>query len=266
MESVGAKLKKLRLEKGVSLEEAHKKTKIHLDILRSIEDDSFVNINPVYLKGFLKIYCKFLGVNHQDYLTGSSQPQLAIKSLFEEEKVRKFLKPVRLKQPFLNTKIIFIIVSIIALVFLSMGLVRLTKNLSFSIKKTKPPVQTKSQQIKKPRLTKPQDRKLAKPTLENIGSKTLTGKKSEFEIRIAIHAIDDCWIQAKVDNRIVFQNVLQKGRFESWTAKDKIELSLGSAGAVRLEVNGRLIPPLGRKGQVLKNIIITQKEGLKVGK
>ena len=59
--------------------------------------------------------------------------------------------------------------------------------------------------------------------------------------------------------------MLRRGRSESWSAKDKMELTLGSAGSVRLEVNGKLMPSLGRKGQVLKNIVIT-KDGLKVGR
>lgn len=68
MESAGARLKKLRLERGFDLEEVQKKTKIHLNILRSIEEDNFINISPVYLKGFLKLYCQFLGVDPKDYL------------------------------------------------------------------------------------------------------------------------------------------------------------------------------------------------------
>src|SRR3989338_4514467 len=70
MESAGEKLKKLRLEKGLSLEEAHKKTKIHLNILKAIEGDTITNLNPIYLKGFLKIYCNFLGVNPNEYISG----------------------------------------------------------------------------------------------------------------------------------------------------------------------------------------------------
>ena len=58
MESPGARLKKIRLEKGISLEEVHKKTRIHLDLLKAIEEDSLINLSPVYTKGFLKIYCQ----------------------------------------------------------------------------------------------------------------------------------------------------------------------------------------------------------------
>jgi len=82
-------------------------------------------------------------------------------------------------------------------------------------------------------------------------------------IRLAIRAKEDSWIQIKADRRTVFQNILKKGRSESWEAKDKIELSLGNAAGVDLEINGKLIPSLGRRGQVIKNILIT-KEGLSI--
>ncbi|MCX5703471.1 MAG: helix-turn-helix domain-containing protein, partial [Candidatus Omnitrophica bacterium] len=66
MEYTGAGLKKIRLERGISLEEVQKKTKIHLNILKAIEGDSLTDLSPVYLKGFLKIYCKFLGLDPKD--------------------------------------------------------------------------------------------------------------------------------------------------------------------------------------------------------
>jgi len=72
-------------------------------------------------------------------------------------------------------------------------------------------------------------------------------------------------MQVKVDGKTVFQSVLFRGRMENWTARERIELWLGSAGGVEVEINGSRIPSLGRKGQVLKNIVIT-KDGLKVSK
>jgi hypothetical protein len=80
-------------------------------------------------------------------------------------------------------------------------------------------------------------------------------------IRLGIRAKEDCWLHVKTDGKTVFQNILKKGRFENWQAKEKIELSLGNAGVVELEVNGKLISSLGRRGQAVKNILIT-KEGL----
>jgi len=82
-------------------------------------------------------------------------------------------------------------------------------------------------------------------------------------ISLDIRAKENCFIQVKSDGRVIFQNILKKGRSESWQAKDKIELSLGNAGAVELEVNGKRISGMGRRGQAIKNILIT-KEGLNI--
>jgi hypothetical protein len=90
-------------------------------------------------------------------------------------------------------------------------------------------------------------------------------KNEQSEIRLGLLAKEDCWVKVTVDGKTVFQTVLFRGRTENWTARDKIDLYLSSAGGVELEVNGSRIPSLGRKGQVLKNIVIS-KDGLKVGK
>ena len=83
-------------------------------------------------------------------------------------------------------------------------------------------------------------------------------------IRLAILAKEaDCWIKLKSDGKVVFQNTLKKGRSESWQAKERIEISLGNARAVELQINEKIISNLGRKGKAVKNIVIT-KEGLTI--
>ncbi len=277
MESAGSRLKKLRQEKGISLEEVHKKTNIHLDILKSIEEDSLVNLNPVYIKGFIKIYCQFLGVDSQEYLGGYRENGMASAAAKPAEKDDRHFWGVSAKKNFFKPQIVGIIVLIAALLILTLGAVKLVKLLSRPGSK-KPRAQLV---LPKPKAVKKAEKKPAlKP--KAVASKAATPSKTELVsqsasagtasavseqagVRIGLQALDDCWVQARLDGKIVFQNILKKGRFESWSAKDKIELSLGSAGGVRLEVNGKLIPSLGRKGQVLKNILIT-KDGLKVGK
>lgn len=74
MELIATKLKKIRLEKGLTLEEVNKKTKIHLNILKAIEEGSVVDLSPIYLSSFIKIYCKFLGVDPKEYLPGYKAP------------------------------------------------------------------------------------------------------------------------------------------------------------------------------------------------
>ena len=89
MESPGAKLKKIRLGKGITLEEVQRNTKIQLNILKAIEGDSFTDISPVYLKGFLKIYCRFLGQDYNGYISEYKSLQSQIKEEIKPKEVPK---------------------------------------------------------------------------------------------------------------------------------------------------------------------------------
>jgi transcriptional regulator with XRE-family HTH domain len=246
MEAAGERLKKIRLEKGLSLEEVHKKTKIHLDILEALEEDRLINMVPIYVKGFLKIYCEFLGVNPGDFIvdfkrldTGSDFTKTYQKSILPQPSVKlSMFRP--------NSKIVRILVLVILLIILGTGITKLVK----SIKNKKHSVVLLDKKDKKEKIN---------PAANQVQIPLET-------IRMGIRARQDCWIKTKVDGKVTFADVLRKGRFESWQAKEKIELSLGNAGGIDLEVNGKLISPLGRKGQVIKHIEITKEEGLKIVK
>lgn len=250
MESVGTKLKNLRLQKGLSLEEVHKKTKIHLNILKAIEEDSLINFSPVYIKGFLKIYCKFLGVDPRDCIPDYKEPKAKISyvSDFQEKPAPSFKIPSFKLFP-LKAIHIKIIVTIILILIFIIGLFNLGKFISSKASRL-------SKRAELPAvISSKTGNRVPKPKLQNSPALKI--------ITLDIYAKENCFIQVRADGRVMFQNILKKGRSESWQAKDKIELSLGNAGVVELEVNGKRIPGLGRRGQAIKNILIT-KEGLSV--
>lgn len=278
IESQSARLKKIRQELGLSLEDVQKKTKIHLNILKAIEGDSLTGLSPVYLKGFLKIYCKFLGVDPRDYIPDYKETQtkvfpiIANKDLSHKPvKLRSLFKTASVKLGFfkatskkIKTSFIFILVTI----FVALGLFNLGKFIS-----SRRQAQHLPSHKLLPKLSKTESKK--EQRLQKTSTVTITPKSQVKEallqkeippvIRLGIRARENCWVSLKADGRVVFQRVLEKGRSETWQAKNKIELSLGNAGAVELEVNGQLFSNLGRKGQALKNILIT-KEGLNIGR
>lgn len=309
MESVGARLKKIRLEKGLSLEEVHKKTKIHLSILKAIEEDSLIKLSPIYIKGFLKIYCKFLGVDPKEYMADYKEPQSTLTytsgtlekpaSLLETMAVRldSFKDNLRIKinhnAKILGVRIKTVFVSLLIFIFLiglfNLGRVISSKRRSLISKKGKItaglPVKTekkaridKTQKIITPTINPKAKHSVSNeanlqdnPSASRIGTETKAtlGKgipqgDAALGIRLGIYARENCYIHyLKTDGKVVFQGILKKGSSESWQAKNKIEFSLGNAGVVDLEVNGKHIMPLGRKGQAIKNIEI-DKEGLKI--
>ena len=65
----GAFLKKMRQEKGWSLEKVSDETKILLSILKNLENDEYENLPPpVYLKGMIKEYANFLKLDQEKVL------------------------------------------------------------------------------------------------------------------------------------------------------------------------------------------------------
>lgn len=83
MESPGKYLKAERELRNLSLEEVAKFTKIRKNFLRAIEEDRYELLPPaVYVKGFLTIYAKYLGLDphdvvlrYQNYLKSLTIPQ-----------------------------------------------------------------------------------------------------------------------------------------------------------------------------------------------
>ena len=61
---VGQKLEEARKRKGVSLREVSESTKIRGDYLSAIESGNYeINLPEVYLRGFVRLYAKFLGLD-----------------------------------------------------------------------------------------------------------------------------------------------------------------------------------------------------------
>ncbi|MDD5254607.1 MAG: DUF4115 domain-containing protein [Candidatus Omnitrophica bacterium] len=284
MESTGARLKQLRLERGINLEEVSKKTKIHLNILKAIEEDAVGNFNPVYLKGFLKIYCSFLGVDPKDYSGESRQPAPNTGSvpsaqakespgLFSQAASSfKFIPFDKINRTVLKRLAFFALA--VACVFLLFNIGKaVSSGIASSYKKyqaqrqeaklaraeKQAPAAGQKQKTPAPAVSEPAARKQAGTQAQKPKTPVMTG------VRLTVQVKENCWIHVKADGKTIFQRVLMKGRSESWEAREKIELSVGNAGAVELQVNGKFLPSIGKKGQVLKNIVITR-DGLNVAR
>lgn len=63
---IGRALRKARLRRGKSLEEASRETRVKPEYLRALESESFgVLLGDVYVRGFLRSYARYLGLNPQ---------------------------------------------------------------------------------------------------------------------------------------------------------------------------------------------------------
>ena len=59
-------LKEARKNKGISLDEIYKAIKIHPNILRALEEGTTLQLSAVYVKSYIKIYAKYLGISQEE--------------------------------------------------------------------------------------------------------------------------------------------------------------------------------------------------------
>lgn len=234
MQSVGEKLRKAREEKGLSLDDVYRQTRIHLRVLEALEQDRAHNfLSFIYIKGFLRTYARYLKLDGEglvrEYISSqkidaAAEPEIVL------EKKRKF--PFQINR-FLTLRMGLTFVLALGLIFYFRYVL---KNISSVGKKA----QIQKVEVKVVPLTKAQAEDLI------------------LEVRTK----DSCWLRVVADNQSIFEKTLPKGRRERWQAKDRIELRIGKPEALKVFVNGK--PVDLKKARVKKGLVITH-EGI-VGK
>lgn len=250
MEYLGALLRSTREKKHLSLDEVYKYTKIPKEILNNIESDRISTLTPAYLKGYLKIYAKYLGLDTATVLGAYKNilPYEA-KSVLAPNQTRKSKETTIFAQ--FNFTLILNSLVVLFLLFSSVIFIKHMANK----KRTKNNLSVVSSKVsaKIIPLTK-------KSNLPQVTQKKASPQAPEkfADIKLAILAKENTYLRVIVDSNTMFQGTLKKGQTEKWIAKNKVELSIGSVGNIDLELNGKLVRPLGRKNQPIHYMLINR--------
>ena len=282
----GQILKEAREAQGISLETVHASTKIPMDALKSIEEGYKVRVlTPFYIKGFMKMYAQYLGIDVskvlEDYHVEQLPPHISEdkKGLLIEKAVVHFSKEQQKK----SFQIIGVVV--LALVFLKVGsAVMVAKsqkkkevkpNIVLTQKDKKPvvpgktpvaPKRVENKAIEKKAVAAVESRApkekvpVAKPETTAIEEEAGEEKTTVAvkKVRLTIRAKKSGWLQVKVDGNLVFQSTLEEGSTESWAAAKIIELSGKNIHNLEFEVNGKVVGGLGREDRSARRVIITE--------
>lgn len=239
--SIGEALKKAREDKKLTLEQAQRDTKIQLKVLVSLETDAFSKLpNPTYVKGFIKQYAQYLGLDPEPLLNEyvSLNPQAPPQEIVvkgEDEKIKTAASPAK-KKSNLTT---IILASIIVVLVIGAGLSKLIGRAT-SVPKREKAISTKFSKKEKP--------------------KPLIVKESE-PLKLTVTANQDSWMHIKCDGKIVYQSILKTGSSQLFQANEQIVLWVGNAAGLELNLNGH---NLGSPGRGVKKDILITHEGMKL--
>ena len=248
-----------RERQGLSVKDIEKGTSIRALYIESIENGDFSQLpGEVYTKGFIRNYANFLKMDAdamvKRYMEENHPEKAAAQAEQETVNEEKTVKaePVKEKTSFAtgsdfrdrvekshkNQNMLLLAVLVL---LVGAGVFYMLNSGSESPAKTTAPVQNTSQQAKN---TKAEQQ--ASTTAE-------TPKKAEG-VEIVAKLSDNCWTQVKADGKTIFEGTLQKGKTETWKAKEKLVITAGNAGAIELKINGKESGKMGDRGQVAEKI------------
>ena len=265
MSSVGETLRNAREEKGISIQQVAEATSIRIMYLEAIEKEQFDLIpGVVYLKGFIRNYANFVGLNGPE-LVEKYKEQVAAQKRQEHVPTAEELKPVaekvriipkkKIELPKCDTcviksllsrfmnKNVFIALAGVAVLFVAINFFggnSADENGVVTIGKESAPTQAISEQPRKSSVVKDQ------------GGVYLLKDAARIEVQIDFS--DACWTEAYADGKEVFVGMMSSGKSITWTADKELQIKLGNVRVAKITCNGQSIPyEADENGIVVRN-------------
>lgn len=261
--SPGAILRRCREFHEITLEEASETTKIGISHLRALEEDQIREFaNQAYLKGFLRIYAAYLGLNSDDIarmydklfgVPGESQEPARV-TVSSPRPPRRFIPLKKLLLPALLLAVI-----IITATFFKQGPAPVVRPQQPPVVAAPAvqipavqPVLSSAQAKKTDQVNAPQ-KKREERIEEPVDGENAAVPKRPVDVPkgfiLKIRVTQNGTLAATVDGSGMQQYDLASGDVIEWKAEKKVTLELSNAGGVEVELNGKPYKPLGPAGK-----------------
>jgi hypothetical protein len=237
--SVGADLAAAREAAGQSIEDVSRSTRIRGELLRQMEADDFSGCGgAVYARGHIRSIANHLAVDPAPFLEefdrATGGPVVpAARDIFEHEVI------VQHERTGPNWTAAM---AVMAGVLLIVALV--------SVFSTNTP--------NAPDAVRPLSSASPTPTAAAAPSATPTpplvaGQIPGSGVFLRVRIVNTrSWVTVRADGKTIHEGLMRQGDLKDFSAKNKIQVVFGNAGAVNMVVNGRDLGSPGRSGQVVR--------------
>lgn len=273
---LGDLLRETREQKNLSLDDVEKGTNIRKLYIKSIEEGNYEKLpGEVFLKGFIKTYGKFLGLDSQKLIeqykqeknTPNPAEEINIETKKEEvapspteenkqQEKNSSTKTVNIQQKkennipkidsfsanqeYLqshknNSKRNILLVVAILIVIIGAVVVFISSQGSSDTKTT-----TTTETV-----TVTETENQAKEPAPIV---------SGAEVKAVFN--EDCWTEVKVDGKVVLSETVKKGNTLTWKGDKQVDVTVGNAGAVDVTFNNQPAGTLGDIGAVVSKSFV----------
>ncbi len=247
--SLGETLRRERLRRNCTLDEMSRAARVPVRYLEALEEEDFTDLPPrIYVRGYLDALARKLSLSaedvhrlHDDALHEQSRmarEQRAIFGLFRPQGERLHWRDWMVP----------LLLCVAAGSFLA-GKSFVAGEEDFTEPPlSPPPALAGSGEIPRPEEGPPREIPLPGADVPPGG------------VSVLVRGEATTWVSAESDGGGVEEFAVRAGESLELKAREKIILSLGNAGAVRLVYNGREIGFIGHKGEVKRNLLFTPSE------
>lgn len=228
--SFGNWLRRQRELREITLREIADSSKISLRYLEALEEERFdVLPAPVFAKGFLRQYAKYVGLNPDEVVNHYLWARQAKEPPQEEEPEEREYRPAVWRQALLVTLGILLLIALVA--FLAFQVERrrgrtgeaMPPPMAAPVVESPPPVE---------------------PILQSPGA------EEEAPVRVTLDFRQQCWVEAVVDGTRQLAEIRVQGESVQLDAQESVVLKLGNAAGVEVSVNGEPLDLGARRGEV----------------
>lgn len=231
---IGKALKDARESRGISLENAEENTKIRRKYLEALEQENFEILpGKVYVKGFIKNYSIFLGLN-ADELVAAYEAGTRVGDR-EDEKSGESLTHIE-KRPKTGYLKIAAGVALVAIAAY-LAVPAFTEKYSGAGK----PV-PENQKLTENNTPAPEQEKVEQKNEPPV----------QQGVNLTLNVTDNTsWMYVEVDGSPAFTGFMNSGQVKAFQGAERIYVRFGNAGVVEVEYNGQKIGVLGARGEVV---------------
>jgi cytoskeleton protein RodZ len=265
MGSLGTYLRGLRSAKDVSLDELARATRVGRSHLEALEAEDLTSLPaPVFVKGFIRAYCEFLQAD-------PAQALAHYRTLIGERAHAASTGHMEPRAAAIGRGPVF--VSVILLVVLGTALFALNSGRNSSLRTPPTPasnvpaggaaptaVSTPAAPVAavstEPAHRPPEPAASPAPAAPTTPAAAPVAAASPPGQRLVVKALEPTWIRVQMDGSRSVEELLPAGATREWSADKRFVLTVGNAGGISLELNGRPLPPIGAPGAVIRELVL----------
>jgi len=264
MSSVGSYLRDLRLRHGVPLREIARSSRVGTQYLEALEADDFTALPaPVFTKGFIRAYCEALGAVPDEALglyEEARRVDLGAASEPGVEAAPTAHPPAsgawtgRADQSAAAARArSAALASVAMLITLGLALFAVTLWLPSARPRGVVAPVVEQAPVSAPVTPPPTEVTAPPPPAEAVAA---APSQPTARFRLVAQTSELTWIRVRTADGPTSEENIPAGETREWVSDHPFVLTIGNAGGVTLELNGRPVPRLGVSGAVIERLVL----------